>query len=207
MAEIRLLETEAGSVTTPASGKVSLFFDKSGNLNQKNSKGEVTFVAGPETVVLKGSYNASTNTPALVNGTGKIGTMYIVSVAGERNFGAGAMHLHVGDFIIYTGSVWERIGGAVTEVFGRTGAITSEANDYNISQIEGAGEAASANIGTAAGQVAPGNLTTNVFVNLYGKETKKSRNESFAINLWVGELGAGTPEHIAANDLLIIALE
>ena len=49
----------------------------------------------------KGTYNASTNTPTLTNGVGLDGDMYVVSVAGTRDFGAGTVNLFVDDILIY----------------------------------------------------------------------------------------------------------
>lgn len=62
----------------------------------------------PLTVVeYKGAYNAATNTPALANGTGLLGDMYRVSVAGTQL----GVSLAVGDVVIYDGSVWQKLGG------------------------------------------------------------------------------------------------
>lgn len=68
----------------------------------------------------KGTWNASTNTPTLANGTGDTGDVYICSVAGTVNFGAGAITFAVGDYVIYSGSIWQRSSGA-------TGTVTSVA--------------------------------------------------------------------------------
>jgi hypothetical protein len=68
----------------------------------------------------KGTWNASTNTPTLANGTGDTGDVYICSVAGTVNFGAGAITFAVGDYVIYSGTIWQRSSGA-------TGTVTSVA--------------------------------------------------------------------------------
>ena len=63
----------------------------------------------PLTVVeYQGTYNANTNTPTLVDGSGNAGDIYRVSVAGTRNFGSGNVTLRVGDYVIYNGSIWEK---------------------------------------------------------------------------------------------------
>lgn len=59
-------------------------------------------------VVNKGSWNATTNTPSLSNGSGVAGNYYVVSVAGTRNFGAGAIAFNVGDIVRYNGTLWEK---------------------------------------------------------------------------------------------------
>ncbi len=49
----------------------------------------------------KGTYNANTNLPILTNGVGLDGDMYVVSVSGTRDFGAGTVNLLVDDIVIY----------------------------------------------------------------------------------------------------------
>jgi hypothetical protein len=61
-----------------------------------------------EVMEYKGVYNATTNTPTLVNGTGSTGDLYRVSVAGTQDFGAGNITFVVGDFVIYNGTIWEK---------------------------------------------------------------------------------------------------
>lgn len=60
-------------------------------------------------VVFKGTWNASTNTPTLINGTGTTGWQYAVSVSGSQDLGSGSISFNAGDFIIYNGTVWQRI--------------------------------------------------------------------------------------------------
>ena len=57
-----------------------------------------------------GTFNASTNTPALADGSGVAGSQYIVSVAGTVNLGSGNMTLEVTDYVIYNGTTWEKLG-------------------------------------------------------------------------------------------------
>ncbi len=54
----------------------------------------------------KGDYNATTNTPTLIDGTGQIGDYYKVTVAGTVDLGSGNIILQVDDIIGYDGSVW-----------------------------------------------------------------------------------------------------
>lgn len=56
----------------------------------------------------KGTWNASTNSPALADGTGSTGDFYEVSVAGTRSLGSGNITFSIGDFISYDGAVWSR---------------------------------------------------------------------------------------------------
>lgn len=53
-----------------------------------------------------GYWNASTNTPSIINGTGHMGDYYTVSVAGSQNFGSGAIDFVIGDRVEYDGAIW-----------------------------------------------------------------------------------------------------
>lgn len=79
---------------------------------------------GTQTYV--GTWNASTNTPTLANGTGTLGQYYIVNVPGTQNLGAGSDTYALGDNVIYSGTVWEKVpnSGGVTAVNGMTGAVS-----------------------------------------------------------------------------------
>lgn len=82
---------------------------------------------------LQGDWNASTNTPTLVDGVGNPGDVYQVSVAGSQNLGSGIITYSVGDFVIYgAGGVWFKSlnSNAVTSVFGRTGIVAAVEADY-----------------------------------------------------------------------------
>jgi hypothetical protein len=58
----------------------------------------------------KGTWNASTNTPALASGAGTKGDYYVVSVAGTTSLD-GISNWGVGDWATYNGSVWQRVEG------------------------------------------------------------------------------------------------
>lgn len=58
----------------------------------------------------KGTWNASTNTPTLADGTGTKGDYYVVSVAGTTTLG-GISTWNVGDWAVYNGAVWQRVEG------------------------------------------------------------------------------------------------
>lgn len=75
-----------------------------------DENGRIPFSQLPEsTMEYKGQWNAETNTPTLVDGTGTKGDFYIVSVAGTHNFGSGDIQFFVNDRVIYDGSVWSRL--------------------------------------------------------------------------------------------------
>lgn len=77
----------------------------------------------------QGTWNASTNTPALASGTGTKGYYYKVSVAGTTTLD-GISDWAVGDSVVFDGTTWDKINGADPEVLsvaGLTGAITAAA--------------------------------------------------------------------------------
>jgi hypothetical protein len=82
-----------------------------------DSGGKVPISQLPSSIMeYKGTWSASTNTPTLANGTGDTGDVYICNVAGTVNFGAGAIAFAVGDYVIYSGTIWQRSSGAVGTV-------------------------------------------------------------------------------------------
>lgn len=58
----------------------------------------------------KGIWNASTNSPALASGVGTKGDYYVVSVAGTTTLD-GINIWGVGDWVVFNGSVWQRVDG------------------------------------------------------------------------------------------------
>jgi len=83
----------------------------------------------------QGSYNPSTNSPTLADGTGSAGDVYRVSAAGSRNLGSGSISFEIGDLVIYNGSVWQKADttDAVTTVAGRTGDVVIAVSDITAS--------------------------------------------------------------------------
>jgi hypothetical protein len=59
----------------------------------------------------KGTWNASTNSPTLADGTGAKGDYYVVSTAGTQTFGGVQLFFGIGDWIAYNGAVWQRVEG------------------------------------------------------------------------------------------------
>jgi hypothetical protein len=72
----------------------------------------------------QGTWNASTNSPALASSVGTVNFYYVVSVAGSTNLN-GITDWVAGDWAIYNGTVWQKIDqtNLVVSVAGRTGAI------------------------------------------------------------------------------------
>ena len=79
-----------------------------------------------------GTWNATTNTPTLVDGTGSAGDQYLVAVGGTINLGSGSITFDVGDGVLYNGTIWQRVAGlgaGVTSFNTRTGAVTLTSGD------------------------------------------------------------------------------
>ena len=92
---------------------------KANGIATLDNDGHIPYSQLPESAVeYKGNWNANTNTPQLVDGTGNLGDLYIVSVAGRWDLGSGAVNYLVGDRIIYNqNNIWEKLsGGSVRSV-------------------------------------------------------------------------------------------
>jgi hypothetical protein len=101
--------------------------------------GKISSAQLPSVVMTyEGTFDASA-TPAtpLLNGDGAAdaGMVYLASVAGSYNFGAGAITFAIGDWAVYNGSIWEKSvnSNAVVSVNGSTGVVTVNA----INQLTG----------------------------------------------------------------------
>ena len=98
---------------------LSSHLGKANGIATLDNDGHIPYSQLPESAVeYKGNWNANTNTPQLVDGTGNLGDLYIVSVAGRRDLGSGAVNYLVGDRIIYNqNNIWEKLsGGSVRSV-------------------------------------------------------------------------------------------
>ena len=96
------IKDQAGASAT-ASGQILVSSGAGQGVSWQTYTGGLTF---------KGNWNASTNTPTLVSGTGTTGEFYIVSVAGSTNLD-GITDWEVGDWAVFTeqGAVdaWEKV--------------------------------------------------------------------------------------------------
>jgi len=116
-----------------------------------DSAGKVPISQLPSSIMeYKGTWNAATNTPTLANGTGDTGDVYICNVAGTVNFGAGAITFAVGDYVIYSGTIWQRSSGAVGTVTSVAASITGDSVTISGSPVTTSGTLAFAFAGTGA---------------------------------------------------------
>ena len=109
----------------------------------------------------KGTWNASTNTPTLIDGTGSPGDVYRVTVGGTRNLGSGNITYDVGDWVILnSSSVWEKadMTDAVNSVAGLKGDVDAAALRTALSLVVGTNvQAQNANLQALAGLVSAAN--------------------------------------------------
>ena len=98
----------------------SLAFNVANGVPKLDSSGKILVSQLPNSVMeYQGTWNANTNTPTLTNGGAfNQGDVYLCNVAGTTDFGAGPIAFIVGDSAIYSGSIFQRSGGA-------TGSVTS----------------------------------------------------------------------------------
>lgn len=83
----------------------------------------------------QGVWDASTNTPTLIDGTGDPGDVYRVTATADQNLGSGTIAFVTGDYVIYNPSgVWEKSDttDTVATVAGRVGNVT-----LTVADIEG----------------------------------------------------------------------
>lgn len=92
------------------------------------------------TLEYQGTWNATTNTPALASGVGTASYYYIVSVAGTTNLD-GITDWEVGDILLFNGTAWQQIDNtdAVISVAGKTGIVTLNLDDLTDVAITGVG--------------------------------------------------------------------
>ena len=81
-------------------------------------------------VSYQGNWDASTNTPAMTDGTGNQGNYYVVSNAGSSSVD-GITDWQIGDWIVFNGSAWQKVDNSdqVTSVAGKKGVVTLISED------------------------------------------------------------------------------
>lgn len=109
-----------------------------------DSGGKVPASQLPSTVMeFRGIHDVSTNSPALSDGTGDPGDVYLVSVGGTRDYGSGAITLSAGDWLVYSGSVWQKSinSNAVVSVNGMQGVITINKTHVGLGNVDNTSDA------------------------------------------------------------------
>lgn len=79
----------------------------------------------------EGTWDASTNTPTLADGVGDAGMVYLTTVGGTVDFGSGPITFAVGDWAVYSGTVWQKStnSNAVVSVNGYVGVVVLDTDD------------------------------------------------------------------------------
>ena len=137
-----------------------------------DENGRVPYSQLPESAMeLKGYWDANTNTPALSDGTGNTGDLYIVSVAGTRDLGSGSQTFLVGDRVLYAAGVWKNVDtGRVVCVNNlrpdAQGNITVNMENSNLWNNSWLGKVFGHLLGRAWAQ-GTGNNTTYTFGSIY----------------------------------------
>ena len=138
----------------------SVAFNVANGVPKLDVNGKILVSQLPNSVMeYKGVWNAATNSPTLTNGGAfNQGDVYLCDTAGTVNFGSGSpISFIVGDQAIYSGSVWQKAGGAtgtVTSVglstnggaitignspITTSGVISANFNGTNLQYVNGAG--------------------------------------------------------------------
>jgi len=158
-AKVRALE---GVITGTSGVLSSVPLGAANGVATLDSGGKVPVSQLPSSVVTYlGTWNAATNTPTLVNGTGDAGDMYICNVAGTVNFGAGPVTFAVGDWVLYGSGTWQKSNGQNGTVTSVGASITGSAIGITGSPITTAGTLAFAFAGTSGQYInGAGNLVT-----------------------------------------------
>ncbi|CAB5218448.1 Intramolecular chaperone auto-processing domain containing protein [uncultured Caudovirales phage] len=167
-AKVRNLD---GVITGSTGVLNSLPINGSNGIPQLDVNGKILVSQLPNSVMeYKGTWDASTNTPTLVNGTGNQGDVYLCSVAGTVNFGAGPIAFVVSDQVIYSGTIWQKASGTSGTVTSVSVTESGDALTITGSPVTTSGTINIGFAGTSAQYVA-GNGSLVTFPDLTGYVT------------------------------------
>ena len=101
-------------------------------LYEIDANGDPQPAGGGGSGTFKGDWDASTNTPTLINGVGTNGFFYRVSGAGSVDFGAGPISFQVNDHVAYSGAIWYKLDNSwVASEILTDGAFTSSTTELS----------------------------------------------------------------------------
>jgi len=184
----------------------SLPINSPNGIPQLDSSGKILVSQLPNSVMeFLGTWNAATNTPTLADGTGNAGDVYLCNVAGTVNFGSGPITFQDGDYVVYSGTTWERSGGAMGTVTSVAASITGNSIGITGSPITTAGTLAFAFAGTNLQYVnGAGNLTTfPTLITSIGLSMPTAftvTNSPLTANGTIAVTGAGTASQYIRGD-------
>lgn len=108
--DLAALENIAGNIQLQLNGKISA--SEKGvadGVATLDAGGKIPAAQLPNSVMeYQGTWNASTNSPTIADGTGNAGDVYRVGTAGTQDLGSGPITFAVGDLVIYNGAEWEK---------------------------------------------------------------------------------------------------
>jgi hypothetical protein len=126
----------------------------------------------------KGTWNASTNTPALASSVGTQGDYYVVSVDGATDLD-GITNWGVGDWAAFNGSVWQRVEGGA---------------DGNFVNLDVTGTATLNGAGSGNGLLK--NINTG-----FGVGTERWIGADGTLSTWFYNVPTGGKHYIAVNNV------
>lgn len=102
----------AGESTEVTPSQVKSYYESNPDTNAftDDEKARLAQLGGTGRFTLRrvGTWNAATNTPELIDGTGNAGDYYVVTTGGTQNFGSGSYNFSQYDWVLYTGGTWQR---------------------------------------------------------------------------------------------------
>jgi hypothetical protein len=154
-----------------------------------------------------GTWNASTNSPALASGVGTKGDYYVVSVAGSTNLD-GETLWGVGDWAVFNGSVWQKVEGGNTINATTVSASTSVTTPV-IQAISSAGGTLKNNSGTAQLQWGSGggsNLSLEVATNINPANAAVAISPTGTGTVTINPATASTMNNVAIGNTTPLAI-
>lgn len=160
----------------------------------------------------KGTWNASTNSPALASGTGTKGDYYVVSVAGTTALD-GISNWGVGDWAVFNGTAWQRVEGGAdlngvnltvtnTALIGTSSAV-SGFSSCKLTAVSAAGSYIQTTGSAGDGNYIHHTATTgdNVFA-YFGTEASFATRGSISYNRGGGLVAYNTTSDYRAKDII-----
>lgn len=156
----------------------------------------------------KGTWNATTNTPALASGVGTKGDYYVVSVAGSTTLN-GISNWGVGDWVAFNGSAWQRVEGGAdlngvnlsvsgTSTFGDNATFGTAAKGVNFTaNTPAAGMTSQLLNWYEQGTFTPTLGGTATYFAQTGKYTRIGNTVYFSIAVIVDSLGTGSATEVS----------
>jgi hypothetical protein len=160
----------------------------------------------------QGSWNASTNSPALASSVGTNGEFYIVSVAGSTDLN-GITNWGIGDWALFNGSVWQRVeGGADGNFVNITATGLSTLNEVQVDSININDDTvgfyrddptiyAGNQLGVVQWGGADGGNTSNAAIKVVaGSSNWAPSSTSTDIQFWTTDVGSDTARKVITVD-------